>query len=122
MTDTPPVEPPLPVPPEPIPPKVVEADARNRALRTAVQVVAIEALVVVLPLALDVLDGRLDSRELLRSAVRALLGALLAYVMRKRAAPPVQIVASSVAVAPPVAAGDPEAVRPFLPEDPRRRR
>lgn len=64
-----------------------EKDARNRAFRTWIQVVAIEVLVVVLPLTLDVLDGSLSWSELGRSAARSLLGALLAYVMRKHKPP-----------------------------------
>lgn len=65
-----------------------EKDARNRALRTAIQVFGIEVAVVVLPLSIDVLDGRLTWPELIRSAVRTFLGAAVAYVMRKKAPPP----------------------------------
>lgn len=65
----------------------VKTDARNRAFRTAVQVVAIEILVLVVPFVLDVLDGEITQSEAIRAALRAVLAAGLAYLMRLRTPP-----------------------------------
>lgn len=72
------------------PAEVREADARQRALRTLVQFLVVEVLVTVLPLVVAALDpgGTLDVRALAKAAVRALAGALLAYLMGKRIPPP----------------------------------
>ena len=74
------------------------ADARNRAWRTAVQILAVEVLLVVLPLLSDALEGADPVRwsELLRSVVRVALSAVASWAMRYLAVPPV--VATTIVV------------------------
>lgn len=63
-------------------------DAINRAVRTFIQVALVEIVVVVVPLLLTVLDSGLTWVEALRSVIRAILAAILAWGMRKRFPPP----------------------------------
>ncbi len=63
-------------------------DARNRALRTLIQVVAVEVVVVLAPLLLAVLDNGLSWADVGRGGVRAVMAAALAWAMRRRFPPP----------------------------------
>jgi len=63
-------------------------DALNRALRTPIQVALVEAVVVLVPLLLSVLDEGLSWADVARGGVRAALAAVLAWAMRHRFAPP----------------------------------
>lgn len=63
------------------------ADARSRAFRTLLQVVSVEAVVVLVPLVLSFLDSGLAWSDLWRSGVRAVLASVLAWAMRKRLPP-----------------------------------
>jgi hypothetical protein len=62
---------------------LLKRDALNRAVRTFIQFVVIGSLVDVLPVVLNALDNDdVNEGRLGRAALRAVLGGLLAFVMR----------------------------------------
>lgn len=66
-----------------------KADARNRGLRSILQVLIVGIVVDVIPLVIAAIDSdTVHVRELVKAGVRALLAGVLAIAMRYYAPPP----------------------------------